>query len=214
MTFTGYDLPFSEGAIGDLNNDGFLDVQMGSKIYFNSGNPNKWLKVQLQGVQSNIHGIAARVEIYGSWGKQIREIRSGQGFSHMSTMNAHFGIGTASGIDKVIVRWPSGVVDEILNVSSNQSLTVQEGAFPLSTNNPTASILRLAPNPAKEMVNVSANAGIELSTYQIVDLSGRNIANGVLVNQMISVSALTNGTYFIQFTDKQGNRYTEKFIKN
>jgi len=101
-----------------------------------------------------------------------------------------------------------------LNVSSNQSLTVQEGAFPLSTINPTASILRLAPNPAKEMVNVSANAGIELSTYQIVDLSGRNIANGLLVNQMISVSALTNGTYFIQFTDKQGNRYTEKFIKN
>jgi hypothetical protein len=214
MTFTGYDLPFSEGALGDLNNDGFLDVQMGSKIYFNSGNPNKWLKVQLEGVESNIHGIAARVEIYGAWGKQIREIRSGQGFSHMSTMNAHFGIGTASGIDKVIVRWPSGVVDEILNVSSNQSLTVVEGAFPLSTNNPTTTSLRLAPNPAKEMVHISASAGTELTGYQIVDLSGRTVANGVLVNQTIQVSALSNGTYFIQLTDKQGNRYTEKFIKN
>jgi hypothetical protein len=214
MTFTGYDLPFSEGALGDLNNDGFLDVQMGSKIYFNSGNPNKWLKVQLEGVESNIHGIAARVEIYGAWGKQIREIRNGQGFSHMSTMNAHFGIGTASGIDKVIVRWPSGVVDEILNVSSNQSLTVVEGAFPLSTNNPTTTSLRLAPNPAKEMVHVSASAGTELTSYQIVDLSGRTVANGVLVNQTIQVSALSNGTYFIQLTDKQGNRYTEKFIKN
>ena len=215
MTFTGYDLPFSEGALGDLNNDGFLDVQMGSKIYFNSGNPNKWLKVQLEGVESNIHGIAARVEIYGAWGKQIREIRSGQGFSHMSTMNAHFGIGTASGIDKVIVRWPSGTVDEILNVSSNQSLTVVEGAFPLSTVSPSQSKLRLAPNPAKDVVYVSATAAsTELSTYQIVDLSGRNIANGALVNQMIQVSALSNGTYFIQFTDKQGNRYTEKFIKN
>ena len=215
MTFTGYDLPFSEGALGDLNNDGFLDVQIGSKIYFNSGNPNKWLKVQLEGVESNIHGIAARVEIYGSWGKQIREIRNGQGFSHMSTMNAHFGIGTASGIDKVIVRWPSGTVDEILNVSSNQSLTVVEGAFPLSTVSPSQSKLRLAPNPAKDVVYVSATAAsTELSTYQIVDLSGRNIANGALVNQMIQVSALSNGTYFIQFTDKQGNRYTEKFIKN
>ena len=45
MTFTGYDLPFSEGALGDLNNDGFLDVQIGSKIYFNSGNPNKWFLI-------------------------------------------------------------------------------------------------------------------------------------------------------------------------
>jgi hypothetical protein len=215
MTFTGYDLAFSEGALGDLNNDGFLDVQMGSKIYFNSGNPNKWLKVQLQGVESNIHGIAARVEIYGAWGKQIREIRSGQGFSHMSTMNAHFGIGTASGIDKVIVRWPSGTVDEILNVSSNQSLTVVEGAFPLSTASASQSKLRLAPNPAKETVYVqTTQIGIELTTYQIFDLSGRNISNGNLVNQSIQVSNLANGTYFIQLTDKKGNQYTEKFIKN
>jgi uncharacterized protein (UPF0333 family) len=106
-------------------------------------------------------------------------------------------------------------VDEILNVSSNQSLTVVEGAFPLSTVSPSQSKLRLAPNPAKDVVYVSATAAsTELSTYQIVDLSGRNIANGALVNQMIQVSALSNGTYFIQFTDKQGNRYTEKFIKN
>ena len=215
MTFTGYDLAFSEGALGDLNNDGFLDVQMGSKIYYNSGNPNKWLKVQLQGVQSNINGIAARVEIYGVWGKQIREIRSGQGFSHMSTMNAHFGIGTASGIDKVIVRWPSGVVDEILNVSSNQSLTVVEGAFPLSTASASQSKLRLAPNPAKETLFVqTVQAGIELTNYQIFDMSGRTISNGNLVNQAIQVSNLANGTYFIQLTDKKGNQYTEKFIKN
>jgi hypothetical protein len=64
------------------------------------------------------------------------------------------------------------------------------------------------------MVHVSAAAGTELTGYQIVDLSGRTVANGVLVNQTIQVSALSNGTYFIQLTDKQGNRYTEKFIKN
>ena len=63
MTFTGYDLAFSEGAIGDLNNDGFLDVQTGTKIYYNSGNTNHWLTVKLEGVDSNRNGIGARVEI-------------------------------------------------------------------------------------------------------------------------------------------------------
>jgi hypothetical protein len=203
------------GAVGDLNNDGFLDIQSGSTIRYAVPNGNNWLKVALIGIQSNSNGIGARVEIYGAWGKQIREIRSGQGFSHMSTMNAHFGIGTASGIDKVIVRWPSGVVDEILNVSSNQSLTVVEGAFPLSTASTSQSKLRLAPNPAKETLFVqTVQAGIELTTYQIFDMSGRNISNGNLVNQAIQVSNLANGTYFIQLTDKKGNQYTEKFIKN
>ena len=54
-------------------------------------NSNNWLKLALQGVQSNSNGIGARVEIYGAWGKQIRDIRSGDGFTYMNSMTAHFG---------------------------------------------------------------------------------------------------------------------------
>lgn len=215
MTFTGYDLPFSEGGIGDLNNDGFLDIQMGNKVYYNSGNPNKWLKVQLQGVQSNNSGIGARVEIYGSWGKQIREIRSGQGFSHMSTLNAHFGIGTASGINRVVVRWPSGIVDEVLNVFSNQALTITEGAFPLATQQANQGVIHLAPNPVQEKLVVQATLpSVQLDQYRLYDLSGRLIQQAAFTTQEIDVKSLTNGTYFIRVMDVEGLSYTQKFIKN
>ena len=107
---------------GDLNNDGFLDVQNGNKVYFNTPNANNWIKINLQGVISNRNGIGARVEIYGAWGKQIREIRSGHGFSHQSTLNAHFGIGTETQVTQVRVLWPSGQVDIINNPTINRLL--------------------------------------------------------------------------------------------
>jgi len=117
----------SLGAIGDLNNDGFLDFQNGSNIRYAVPNGNNWLKLALKGVQSNSNGIGARVEIYGAWGKQIRDVRSGEGFAFMSTLNVHFGIGQATAITKVIIRWPSGTVDTIDNPTPNQMLLVTEG---------------------------------------------------------------------------------------
>jgi len=215
MTFTGYDLPFSEGAIGDLNNDGFLDVQNGTKVYLNSGNPNKWLTVKLEGVESNRNGIGARVEIYGAWGKQIREIRSGHGFSHMSTMDAHFGIATASAIDKVVIKWPSGIVDTIIDPSSNQSLYVVEGSFPLGVNQSTRTAFSVYPNPTNSIINVKLNnPAAKLKAASIYDLSGRLILNVSEVNQEIDVKSISVGSYILIIKDQQGNSFSQKFIKN
>lgn len=117
----------SVGAVGDFNNDGFLDIQNGSTLKINSGNTNKWIKIQFKGVQSNSNGIGARVEIYGAWGKQIRDVRSGDGFKYMSSLNVHFGIGQATEITKVVIKWPSGTIDTIFNPAVNQNLLVTEG---------------------------------------------------------------------------------------
>jgi hypothetical protein len=213
MTFTGYDLPFSEGGIGDLNNDGFLDVQIGGNVYYNSGNPNKWLKVQLQGIQSNINGIGARVEIFGVWGKQTREIRSGQGFSHMSSLNAYFGIGTASAITQVVVTWPSGVVDTILNPSSNQTLSVVEGAT-LAVDSFTNNEFSIYPNPTKDVLNIKFNASeTQISSVEIFDMLGRQIMKSDIASENISVQSLNKGTYIILLKDAEGKSYAQKFIK-
>lgn len=123
VAYTG----LSVGAVGDFNNDGFLDVLNGSTLKLNSGNTNNWIKLQLQGVQSNKNGIGARVEIYGAFGKQIRDVRSGDGFKYMSSLNVHFGIGQATAITQVIVKWPSGIVDVIDNPTVNQALMLVEG---------------------------------------------------------------------------------------
>lgn len=213
LTFTGYNLPFSEGAIGDYNNDGFLDVQIGSKVWYNSGNPNKWLKVRLQGVESNINGIGARIEIYGAWGKQIREIRSGEGFSHMSSLSAHFGIGNASEIEKVIIRWPSGNVDTIMDPSSNQSLLVVEGSSPLKTENFSTTDFSVYPNPANDIINIKFSNNMQIANAQVYDLSGRLVFDAAVNNQIIDVKSLSSGSYILKVKNSDGQQFTQKFLK-
>lgn len=214
LTFTAYDLPFNEGAIGDLNNDGFLDVQFENNVYYNMPNANNWLTVNLEGVQSNRNGIGARLEIYGAWGKQIREIRSGQGFSHMSSLNGHFGIGTETLITKLIVRWPSGTVDVIDNPTANQAKLVVEGSFPLANASFTNSEFSIYPNPANEVLNIKfKDQTTAVKTVSIYDLSGRKILSSDIINQTVNVKSLATGSYIINLKDLLGNSYSQKFIK-
>jgi hypothetical protein len=215
MTFTASSYPgMSLGSIGDFNNDGFLDIQNGNTIFKSQGNVNKWITLNLEGVQSNRNGIGARVEIYGAWGKQIRDVRSGEGFEYMSTLNPHFGIGTASTIDKVVVRWPSGTVDELLNPSSNQVLKVIEGTNPpLAINQSEVSAFSIYPNPAFDVLNIKSNNTVEMKSAAIFDLNGKQFVNTELINHAVEVKTLASGAYILVLKDAQGNQYTQKFLK-
>ncbi len=131
-------VPAKGFAQGDLNNDGFIDLIVSysegfftlstqpDKMLINSGNSNNFLKVKLQGTSSNINGIGARLELYGDWGKQIREIRSGESYAISNSLTAHFGIAAHSEIDSLIVRWPSGQVSKICSPKPNQTLSIIE----------------------------------------------------------------------------------------
>jgi hypothetical protein len=209
VNYTG----ISVGAVGDLNNDGFLDIQNGTTIRFAVPNGNNWIKFSLQGVQSNSNGIGARVEIYGTWGKQIRDIRSGEGFRYMSSLNAHFGIGTATSISQVIIRWPSGAVDVINNPGINQSLHVVEGSSPLAQDDFSTNKIVLYPNPASEQLTIS---NIDLSTIKdvsIVSMLGKVIKNVKLTNETISIANLSEGIYILAIETIDGKKYTNRFIK-
>lgn len=130
-TFTLMSSPVTEGGIGDLNNDGYMDLHLGQNIYFNNGGSNHYVKFELQGIFSNKNGIGARLKLYGPWGMQTREVRSGNGFSHMSSLHAHFGIGAATQIDSLVINWPSGVHTVIESPSIDQLHIVPEAACTL-----------------------------------------------------------------------------------
>lgn len=213
LTFTGYDLTFSEGGIGDLNNDGFLDVQFGSNVYYNNPNSNNWIKINLQGVQSNRNGIGARVEIYGSWGKQIREIRSGHGFSHQSTMNAHFGIGTETAINQVVIKWPSGTIDVVNNPNSNQAITVIEGSSPLSSTSFNRKEIKIHPNPSSDYITITNSEKLDIKTISIYAVSGKLIQTFDEINSKIKISELQEGMYILNLVTKNGEKYAESFLK-
>ncbi|MBS1944512.1 MAG: CRTAC1 family protein [Bacteroidetes bacterium] len=127
-------------AVGDLNHDGFIDVYAGygsgyvtpssiryDQLYLNNGNANHFLNFNLRGQQSNPDGVGARVTLYGSWGKQIREVRAGESYGIVCSFTCHFGLGAATMADSAIVRWPSGKVDKYFGLQADQWVTVQEG---------------------------------------------------------------------------------------
>ena len=214
--FVGTTYPnVSVGAVGDLNDDGFLDILNGNTIKYAIPNGNNWVKVALHGVASNSNGIGARVEVYGPFGKKIRDVRSGEGFGYMSSLNAHFGLGTSSSITKVIVRWPSGAADIINFPSVNTTLNFVEGLNPLSTEEMTASNFSVYPNPANDVLNIKMGSALEkVMSAEIFDISGRRISESNVANGTVSVKELSVGTYILLINTKDGKRYSQKFLKN
>ena len=128
-------------AIGDLNHDGKVDVYASYADIYTSpttiddvywmnttDNGNHFLTLNLVGTTSNEGAYGARAEIYGAWGKQIREVHAGESYGTCNTSNLHFGLGVNTSIDSVIVRWPSGTVTTIINPAADQFITIKEGS--------------------------------------------------------------------------------------
>ena len=126
-------------AIGDLNNDGSLDLYASygqtyvgpdnnnpDILWMNDGNENNWIGFDLTGTVSNKNAVGARIEIYGDFGIQIREVRSGESYGIQNSFKANFGIGESTSVDLVVVRFPSGIVNVIENPTINTYSTVIE----------------------------------------------------------------------------------------
>ncbi len=213
LTFSPSVYPFGVGAVGDLNDDGFLDVQSGSTIYFNNGNDNNWIKVNLQGIQSNSHGIGARVELYGPWGKQIRDVQSGIGFRHMSTINVHFGIGEATEIDSVLVKWPSGIIDVIQTPAINESIIMVEGTNQLSLLEEDGKSVILFPNPTTEVLYAENLDVLNMTRIYVVSQLGQVVMEGATNTNEFDVAHLEEGLYFFIVETTDGKKYGQSFVK-
>ncbi len=209
-----YPLSTVDRPVGDLNDDGFLDIQNGNNVLFNNGNDNHWIKLNLEGVESNRNGIGARVELYGAWGKQIRDVQSGTGFQNMSTINTQFGIGAETNIDKIVIKWPSGTEDTILNPSSDQNLYVVEGSTLLAVNQIKNDTFTVFPNPVNDFINVKLyNPATVITNAAVYDLNGKLVLSPSFVNQTMDVKSLPTGAYVLILKDAQGNTYSHKILK-
>ncbi|GGD80603.1 FG-GAP-like repeat-containing protein [Planktosalinus lacus] len=211
FTFTTTTIPFSGAAIADLNNDGFLDAFQGNEIHYNSGNNNNWIVINTQGVESNRNGIGARIEIVSALGTQIRDVRSGEGFRFMSTLNTHFGIGQDTEIEQLIVRWPSGTIDVIENPEINTTHLIVEGQT-LSVEENRLFDLTLSPNPVKDILALSTRENLIGAQAQIYDMSGRLVFSETLNSSTIDVSKVSSGVYVLNL-DVNDQKAAIRFVK-
>lgn len=127
--------------IGDLNHDGAIDIYASyANIYTTPSNVNDviWLNgatagkhffnLDLEGTTSNLGAVGARAKIYGSWGVQMREVRTGEGYGAVNTSMLHFGLGDETEIDSVVISWPSGLTQVIESPQIDQFLSVKESS--------------------------------------------------------------------------------------
>lgn len=214
-------------ALGDLNHDGKVDVYASycdvyntpstreDKLWINNNsNGNHFINFDLNGIISNKSGIGAKIKIYGPWGIQVREIRSGEAYGINNSFTAHFGLGTTTMVDSVYIIWPSGTIDAMVNVAADQWVTVNEGSSPVSVK-PIANApqVRVYPNPTDGIVTIDLGK-ITNATIYIKDMSGRLVST-VTSNQrynFIDLNAFENGVYTYEVISLEG-RTSGKLVK-
>ncbi len=188
-------------ATGDLNHDGFIDIytSLGTLynnasssnddiLFLNNGNKNNhFISFDLQGTQSNNDAIGANVYIYGPWGVQRREVRSGESYGTCNSAMLHFGLGIQMQVDSAKIVWPSGIIQHLYNLSADQFVTVVENGCTI-TGNIISGTLAICNGQSTTL-----NAATGFSSYQW--------SNG---STTPSINTSTAQSYSVTVTDANG----------
>jgi len=120
-------------AVGDLFNDGNMDLVVedlvGSPMILrNPGVAGRhWVSFELAGTKSNRLAIGAKLKIVAGGMTQSAEIHSGGSYLSQDDLRVHFGLGSATRIDSLEIRWPSGTTDTAKDLLADHFYFLLEG---------------------------------------------------------------------------------------
>src|SRR5216684_3490643 len=121
-------------AVGDLWNDGCMSAVISNMnappmlLVNDVRNGNHWIAFRTIGSKSNRDGIGAKIAVKAGARTLVDEVRSGSSYISNNDMRVHFGLGAATKIDRVQVRWPSGLVERFENLAVDSIHTLREGS--------------------------------------------------------------------------------------
>ena len=120
-------------AAGDLFNDGNVDVVVEDLV----GRPmilrnhrvegRHWVSFELAGTKSNRLAIGATLKVVAGGMTQTEEIHSGGSYLSQHDLRAHFGLGSATKVDTLEIRWPSGTREVVKDLAADKFYAVLEG---------------------------------------------------------------------------------------
>lgn len=224
-------LPQTEGAsvavaCGDLDGDGGVDLYVGR---YNEANiilhnqivdRGHWLALDLRGATANRDAIGARVRLVAGGRVQLREVSGGGGAGQLDRI-LHYGLGSASVADSIVVTWPVGEPTILVDVAGDRRVLVNQsgGGTPVTPETaPTATaLLGIHPNPFNPSTTIhfalAAAGPVRLSIHS---LDGRRVADLVRADLPAGVHqaiwhgrdaegrTVASGTYFCRLQTHSG----------
>ena len=130
-------------ALADLSGRGALDVLVANQrgpllLYKNDVAPSRhWIAFDLEGACrgeadlrscSNRSAVGAQVQIFWNGRQQLQEVSGGSGFCAQNQRRLHFGLGAQSAVDRVVIRWPSGKIQELKGLQAGRVHRLEEPA--------------------------------------------------------------------------------------
>lgn len=121
-------------SVADHDNDGDLDLLVvnldrpSHLVRNDGGNAHHWLAIRLEGSDCNRDGIGAIVTVCAGELKRTEQRISGGSYLSENDPRLHFGLGTYSRIDEIVVGWPCGARQSIKGVDADRVLVLKEPA--------------------------------------------------------------------------------------
>src|SRR5690242_11568046 len=128
-------------AIGDLDNDGRIDVVVTTNdgplhvLHNETITANHWLTLRLVGHKSNRDAIGAVVKVETGQGAQSATVSTTGSYLSSSDKRLHFGLGSEAAAKTIEIRWPSGIRQKLQNVAADQILQIDEPSSASSAHN-------------------------------------------------------------------------------
>lgn len=117
-------------AFADFDNDGRIDVAVTSlngpvELWMNRSPLRHWLQIKLHGKKSNRLALGSRIICRSASLTQVKSVANSVGYASSSDLRVHFGLGDDRKAS-LEIRWPSGIVQHLAEVSADQRLEVEE----------------------------------------------------------------------------------------